>query len=123
MEIELNLKRWQPKPKGGKFNIHSTSAGNFTPARTRHYAGMFGDAPETEPKRAKTGKGDKGGDGAGGGADSGMSALKTTKKASSGKRKTYGKIKTGKDSNTGLGNGPERRGKKMWVPVERRQKP
>jgi hypothetical protein len=71
-----------------------------------------------EVPRLKTGKGKTGkGDGAGGGAAATNSALK------SGPKPTRPIMKYASDK-SGKGNGPERRRKNIWVPVERRrQKP
>lgn len=114
MEAELGLKRWQPKSKSKSVSLKPSSVS----LKPLPYAGMLSDAPETEPKRTRSGKGDKSGSGSSGGA---TSAFKSAKKIQSRKKKP-GRVKPGKDSN-GPGNGPERRRGKMWVPVERRRNP
>jgi hypothetical protein len=67
-----------------------------------------------QPENSRTDKTGKG-DGAGGGMGSSMSALKSNPKSSTPPVKKYS------GDSIGLGNGPERRRKNMWVGVERRQ--
>ena len=74
------------------------------------YAGLLGELPQ--PNRKK--KGGKG-DGAGGGMGSILSALKTTP------QKSVSQPIKDNTRYVGKGNGPERRHKKLWVAVEKRQ--
>lgn len=85
---------------------------NPTSRPTRHYAGMLGEMPEMTTRKKKGGKGD----GAGGGAASTTSALKLGRKSYNNKP-----VRKYSDDIGGLGNGPERRRKNMWVGVERRR--
>jgi hypothetical protein len=120
MEKELGLKRAIPR----RLQLNRSLQLGIRPIPafsqpTRPYAGVLGESPETEPKKTKTGKGDKTGDSSGGGMASGNSALKTTKKSKGSKNSGYGKDKMSESNKAG--NGPERRRQKMWVPVERRK--
>jgi hypothetical protein len=100
MEVELGLKRFTPslrirKPK----RLKPITDDTFEP---------------TTKKKTKTGKGD----GAGGGVGKILSAFKATQQEIA--MRPFWK----EPSDKGLGNGPERRRRNLWVPVERReQKP
>jgi len=118
MEAELGLKRpvSRRKIKGIWLGKAGNAKYNPTSRPQKHYAGMLGEGlTPTTSKKGKSGKTGKG-DGSGGGAASSMSALKTTSK-----KQTHAPIKEFGHS-SGKGNGPERRHKKMWVAVERRER-
>jgi hypothetical protein len=92
MEVELNLKRLTSKPR------KSRPKNEFT-------------AEQPYPKgKSKTGKGD----GHGSEAGSILSAYKIT-------QQEITKPVTFKEPPKGIGNGPDRRRRNLWVPVERRE--
>ncbi|MFY9287750.1 MAG: hypothetical protein WAO98_04540, partial [Alphaproteobacteria bacterium] len=117
MEQELGLKRpVSRRTIGIKLGKAVPKSKFYSPTSrpTKHYAGMLGEQSEIALRRKKKGEGKT--DGSGGGAASTTSALKSSSKSNTPPEKKYS------GSDIGKGNGPERRRKNMWVPVERRER-
>ncbi len=104
---------WKPYGILSKPHKPTAASASIAPAHAARAASTASIIDSMQPETGRSGKTGKG-DGSGGGAASTASALKSDSKSATPPIKKL----TG---DTGKGNGPERRRKNMWVPVERRR--